>query len=234
MTKTEKRALLDLIAAEQLSEVMIKVQEKITTAHPDHARITNLSRRFRELEERMEMGTLSKEDVSRLRSRIGGGLKDIIQEFRPLADLKTEAGEKEAERPTFKLALTEDPSAPDQVASVLNLGFFGEINCVGSPTKQETTLTLRKSYGASYHTCREAIRQAGMQMEKGDRDGGLLEASIAGTGVGSYGERILLWVTPLDAATTRVHVVVDSQLPTLAFDFGRNKQKLGILVSYLR
>jgi hypothetical protein len=113
-------------------------------------------------------------------------------------------------------------------------GFFGEVDYTGSPSKKDQTIILLKSYGAAYHTCREAIRQAGMQMESGDRDGGRLEASIPGTGTGSFGEKILIWVTPMEGGKTKVYVVVDSQLPTQVFDFGRNKLKLGILCSYIR
>ncbi|MEM9928560.1 MAG: hypothetical protein AAF840_01950, partial [Bacteroidota bacterium] len=234
MTKTEKRTLLELISKEDLETVFAQLQKAIPEKHPDAPRLSNLNRRFRELEERIEMGTLSAEDVSRLRSRVAGGLRDIIQEYKTLANHVSEQAAKTEKKSTFKLDLAPETSPEEPTAATPTLGYFGAVDYSGSPTMQMASVTLHKSYGAAFHTCREAVRKAGMQMDKADRDGGTLAASIQATGGGGYGEKILFWVTPIDGATTKVQVVVDSQLPTLSFDFGRHKQKLGILVSYLR
>lgn len=233
MDKALKRQLLAKIATEQYPETIAELLDFMPTEHPAHSRVSQLARRYRELQERIDLGTLSKDDVARVASRIGGGLRDVVQEYRPLAELTGEASA--SEESTFKLELAETEAATAPVGDDWKAkGFFGVIDYGGSPTKQGRTLEVHKSYGATYHTAREAIRKAGMEMVKGDRDGGTLTAELAPSGGGGYGEKILLWVTPLAPGKTQVHVVVDSQLPTLAIDFGRNKTKLGILCSYLR
>ncbi|TXF91669.1 hypothetical protein FUA23_00355 [Neolewinella aurantiaca] len=232
MNKSEKRRYLSLIAAEQIDETIDQLKAAIAPDHPEYKRVVQLEKRFRELGERIDLGTLNAEDVSRIRSRISGGLGDIVREYEP----KTAAAaptESKTDKPVFKLDLPEEKKEKPKL-DLKTIGYHGELDYAGSPTKKEQTVNLLKAYGAAYHTAREAVKKAGMEMVSGDRDGGRIEAAIAPTGTGGYGEKILMWLTPLDGSTTRVHVVVDSQLPTLAFDFGRNKTKLGILVSYLR
>jgi hypothetical protein len=233
MDKAAKRYYLALIAAEQTGEAIEQLLEALPAAHPDVARIRQLEKRRRELQERIDLGTLNNEDIARVRARINGGLRDLVRELKPMPTVAESAGDSE-EEPAFQLQLHETEKDTAPTTDWRAKGFFGELAYTGSPTKKEQTVDLRKGYGAAYHTAREAIRKAGMSMVRGDRDGGTLEAEIKATGAGGYGEKILFWLTPTDAATTRIHVVVDSQLPTLAFDFGRHKTKLGILVSYLR
>lgn len=232
MNKSEKRNYLSLIAAEQLTETIDQLKAAIAPDHPDITRITQLEKRLRELGERIDLGTLNKEDISRIRSRIAGGLSDIVREYKSEPSVKEQVPGKQ-KNSVFKLDLPEEKkSKPTE--DIMAIGYFGELDYAGSPTKKEQTVNLRKAYGAAYHTAREAVKKAGMEMISGDRDGGQIEAAISATGAGGHGEKILFWLTPVDGATTRIHVVVDSQLPTLAFDFGRNKTKLGILVSFLR
>jgi len=230
MTKAEKSHFLELVETDKFRAVIQELTDFLPEGHPDRNRILQLGKRERELSDRMEMGTLSKEDIGRVQSRIKGGLRDSVHEIERRPEASTETDVKE-EKEVFKLDLSPEP---EKIEKEITKGFFGEVAYTGSPTQKEQNITLHKSYGSAYHICREAIRKAGMQMEKGDRDGGRLEASIPGTGTGSFGEKILIWVMPVDGGTTKIHVVVDSQLPTQVFDFGRNKLKLGILCSYIR
>ncbi len=230
MTKAEKKHFLALIEADDFRSAITELTDFLPVGHPDRNRIIQLGKRERELNDRMEMGTLSKEDIGRVQNRIKGGLRDSVHEIGRRPATEEEAVPKE-KKEVFKLDLSPEPEKKEEE---ITKGFFGEVDYTGSPSKKDQTIILLKSYGAAYHTCREAIRQAGMQMESGDRDGGRLEASIPGTGTGSFGEKILIWVTPMEGGKTKVYVVVDSQLPTQVFDFGRNKLKLGILCSYIR
>jgi hypothetical protein len=232
MNKSEKRQYLSLIAAEQLAETIDKLKKMMAPDHPDLRRVTQLEKRLRELQERVDLGTLNKEDVSRVRSRISGGLGDIVREYKPMPSAEELAAAKQ-DKPVFKLNLPEEKKEKIEV-DLKAIGYHGELDYAGSRTKKEQTINLHKAYGAAFHITREAVKKAGMEMVSGDRDGGRIEAAISATGAGGYGEKILFWLTPIDGGTTRVHVVVDSQLPTLAFDFGRNKTKLGVLVSYIR
>ncbi|SEP56600.1 hypothetical protein [Neolewinella agarilytica] len=230
MTKDEKSHFLSLIEADDYRAVIDELTAFLPEGHPDRKRIVQLGKRERELSDRIEMGTLSKEDIGRVQNRIKGGLRDSVHEIERRPAIVEEEAPKE-EKEVFKLDLSPEPEKKEEE---ITKGFFGEVEYTGSPSMKDQTIILHKSYGAAYHTCREAIRQAGMQMESGDRDGGRLKASIPGTGTGSFGEKILIWVTPMEGGKTKVYVVVDSQLPTQVFDFGRNKLKLGILCSYIR
>ena len=232
MDKTAKQALLRLISNEQLGPAIESLLDQLPDGHPARLRTQQLRRRYAQHQEHVEMGTLNEQDVVRSVRRIAGGLRDVIREYDPEAEARAaRAASKERD---FVLDLSEDkPPEPEPTVDP-ELGFFGEPDFKGSPTAQSATITLAKSYGASYHLCREAVRHAGMQMESGDRAGGRLEASMAPTGTGSYGEKALFWVMPVNGRETKVHVVVDSQLPTLTFDFGRHKTKLGQVASFLR
>lgn len=230
MKKTEKRHLLTLIAEEELAATIDQLREMVPEAHPDLNRINQLAGRLRELEERVDMGTLSPADISRVRSRISGGLRDVIQEFKPLAK---PAGNSEKDKPVFKLTLAAETkeAAPSPTAA---MGFTGEINYKGSPSKKERSIELVRGYGAAYHLLVQGIKKAGMTMEKADRAGGRLTASSPGTSSNSFGETIEVWLKPERKGRTWVHVVVDSASPTTAFDFGRHDSKLNLLFSYLR
>lgn len=233
MTKDDKRALLQLISNERYDDAFDGLLEQLPDDHPATLRTQQLRRRHREFRDRVEMGTLSPQDIARTERRISGGLQDIIREYDPAAEARAaKASSKERD---FVLDLSDDDKpAPPEPTVDPELGFFGEVEYQGSPTAQSATVTLAKSYGAAYHLCREAVRHAGMDMETGDRAGGRLIAKMAPTGTGSYGEKCLFWVMPVNGRETKVHVVVDSQLPTLSFDFGRHKTKLGQVASFLR
>ena len=230
MTKPEKRLLLNLIAEEQLTEMIEQLKGMVPEAHPDLKRINQLAGRLRELEERIDMGTLSNEDIGRIRSRISGGLRDVVQELKPMAEHSEEA---EKEKPTFKLDLA--PEAKESAgAPVEAMGFKGEVVYKGSPSKKERSIELVKGYGAAYHLLLQGIKKAGMTMEKGDRAGGRMTASTAGTSSNSFGEVIEVWLKPEHNGRTWVYVVVDSASPATTFDFGRHESKLNLLFSYLR
>ncbi|WP_020568020.1 hypothetical protein [Neolewinella persica] len=230
MTKPEKRVLLNLIAEDQLNETITQLIAAVPEQHPDLKRINQLAIRLREMEERIDMGTLSNEDIGRVRSRIAGGLKDVIQELKPMAKHEKSTDD---DKPVFKLNLTtteEDPSSAPKVI----LGFDGDIQYKGSPSKKERSIELVKGYGAAYHQVLQGIKKAGMTMEKADRAGGRLSASMPGTSSNKFGEVVEVWLKPERNGRTWVHVVVDSALPTTAFDFGRHESKLNLLFSYLR
>lgn len=234
MTKAERTAYRQQIDAGELSAALDSLLDRVAQDHPDRNRLEQLGKRLQELNERTALGTLNPDDIARVRQRIAGGLRDVVQDYKTLAEHRA-APPTEASAPSFTLDLTEtEPPAPAAAPDWNERGYFGELDYAGSPTKQERTVVLHKSYGAAYHTAREAVRKAGFEMVRGDRDHGTLEAALAPTGTGGYGEKILLFVTPVAPGTTRVHAVVDSQLPTLAFDFGRHKTKLGVLASHLR
>jgi hypothetical protein len=230
MTKSEKRHFLALIAEEQLNEAIEQLKARVPEQHPDLKRINQLANRLRELEERIDMGTLSNEDVGRVRSRISGGLRDVIQELKPMSEHHLVA---EKDKPVFKLNLNpegdESPAAP-----VVIMGFDGEVKYEGSPSKKERSIELVKGYGAAYHQLLQGIKKAGMTMEKADRAGGRMTATMPGTSSSKFGEIVEVWLKPERNGRTWVHVVVDSASPTTTFDFGRHDSKLNLLFSYLR
>lgn len=230
MTKPEKRILLNLIAEEQLAEMIEQLKGMVPEAHPDLKRVNQLASRLRELEERIDMGTLSNEDIGRIRSRISGGLKDVVQELKPMAALEEKV---EKDKPTFKLNLAPEAKVPAAAPAEV-MGFKGEVVYRGSPSKKERSIELVKGYGAAYHQLLQAIKKAGMNMEKGDRAGGRMTASTAGTSSNKFGEIIEVWLKPERNGRTWVHVVVDSASPATTFDFGRHDSKLNLLFSYLR
>lgn len=228
MTKSEKRQYIDLIAAEQLPEVIEKLQATIPVPHPAYKRVSDLAGRLRELNERIDMGTLSKEDVGRVRARISGGLRDVVQEYKPIPATEETAVKKE----TFKLNLQ-----PEEVAQALpteKMGFRGEVLYEGSPSKKSRRIELVKGYGAAFHQITQAIKKAGMTMESADRIGGRISASLAPTSSAKFGEVIEVWVMPSKQGRTWVEVVVDSASPTTLMDFGRHASKLNLIFSYLR
>jgi hypothetical protein len=202
----------------------------VPEAHPDLKRVNQLAGRLRELEERIDMGTLSNEDIGRIRTRISGGLRDVVQEMKPMVEVKEKI---EKDKPTFKLDLAPE-AKESSTAPVEVMGFKGEVVYKGSPSKKERSIELVKGYGAAYHLLLQGIKKAGMTMEKGDRAGGRMTANTPGTSSSSFGEVIEVWLKPEHNGRTWVHVIVDSASPSTTFDFGRHDSKLNLLFSYLR
>ena len=228
MNKSEKQNLLSLISAEQLPAAIGELKKLIAPDHPDLSRITQLEKRLRELSERIDLGTLNKEDIARIRSRITGGLRDVVQEYKPR--VKTETTSKEPAS-TFKLNLT--PEEEESPKPQEEMGFRGEMEYKGSPSKKERGIELVKTYGAAFHQVTQALKRAGMEIEKADRGNGRISASLSPTSSGKFGEVIQVWVKPTVRGRTKVHVIVDSASPTTLMDFGRHASKLNLLFSYL-
>lgn len=228
MTKPEKRQYLSQIAAEQLPEVIEQLLAAIPAPHPAFKRVSDLAGRLRELNERIDMGTLSKEDVGRVRTRIAGGLRDVVQEYKPLP----EKSDEEVKQKTFTLDLQPEPVAP--VSPTEEMGFRGDVDYKGSPSKKERSIELVKGYGAAFHQVTQAIKKAGFTMEKADRAGGRLSASLPATSSAKFGEVVEVWVKPTVNGRTWIEIVVDSASPTTMMDFGRHASKLNLLFSFLR
>lgn len=228
MNKTEKRNLLSLISAEKLAETIDQLKEIIPPGHPALSRISQLEKRLRELGERIDLGTLNKEDISRIRSRISGGLRDIVQEYKPQSKPAT-ATTQPAE--TFKLSLASPEETTPEPQE--EMGFWGEMDYKGSPSKKERSIELLKTYGAAFHHVTQALKKAGMTMEKADRASGRLSASLPPTSSAKFGEVIEVWIKPTVRGRTWIYVVVDSASPTTMMDFGRHASKLNLLFSYL-
>lgn len=232
MNKALKTTLLDLLSRKELAPAVEQLLAFLPEDHSSVRRTRQLEKRLRELEGRMEMGTLSPEDIDRVQARIGGGLREIILDYKP-DPAPASAPTKDQPQESFTLNLQPE-ALPEKEAPVAEIGFFGTVEYAGSPSKKEETITLSKSYGASYHIAVQAIRKSGMEMVSGDRAGGRIYATSAGNSMARLGEIIHLWITPLDRARTRIHVVVDSADPGMAFDLGRHKQKLTGLLHQLR
>jgi len=228
MNKTEKHSLLSLIANEQLTEAIDQLKEMILLDHPDRSRISQLEKRLRELGERIDLGTLNREDISRIRSRISGGLRDVVQEYKPKPEAETP---QKAPTESFKLNLTTEEETAQEPQE--EMGFRGEINYQGSPSKKERSIELVKTYGAAFHQATQALKKAGMTLEKADRINGRISASLPPTSSGKFGEIIEVWIKPTVRGRTWVYVVVDSASPTTMMDFGRHASKLNLLFSYL-
>ena len=240
MDKELKTTLLDLLQEKQLGPAADRLLAFLPAGHSAVHRTEQLTKRLRELEGRMEMGTLSPADIERIQARISGGLREIILDYKPdpapasaAPPELAEGPEKNKAQESFTLQLAPE-AEPEEPAPAADLGFRGTVEYAGSPSKKEASITLHKSYGASYHTAVQAIRKCGMEMVKGDRAGGMIHAAAAGNSMARFGENIYLWVMPVDRATTRLHVVVDSADPKMAFDLGRHKQKLEALLHQLR
>lgn len=232
MSPTLKKDTLAFLVNDQLSEAIDLLQAELTEYPRDLRRVANLQKRLREMEGRVEQGTLAKEEVKRLRERIGGGLRDIVLNL--AKEPPNPAPEtKPAESSTFVFKAREKEVKEEPVAAP-NLGFFGDVVYKGSPSKKEASLTLHKSYGASFHTAVQAIRNCGMEMQSGDREGGRIHATATGNTMARFGEDIHLWISPVDRGTTKLHVIVDSANPETVFDLGRNKQKLEALLHQIR
>jgi hypothetical protein len=225
-----KSTLLDQLAGKDVAPVLTELLAFLPDYHPDSRRVSQLEKRFREMEGRMEQGTLSKEDVDRVRSRIAGGLREVILDYKYM-DPPTDKAPEEAKE-IFKLDLSPETEEEDKTPKVI--GFQGDIDYKGSPSKKEEIIVLLKGYGAAYHTAVQSIRKCGMDMQKGDREGGRIHATSQGNTVSRFGEVIHLWITPEQQGRTRIQVIVDSGNPEMVFDMGRHKQKLSALMHQLR
>lgn len=231
MEKELKSKLLEQLGAKELPAVLAELIKAIPEEHPARGRVGQLDKRFRELESRIAQGTLSSEDINRVKARISGGLREIILDYRP-GTAKTIVPEVKKEVFTLDLGQGDEPEpVADKVAIV---GFQGEVVYDGSPSKKEVSLMLNKGYGAAYHTAVQGIRKCGMEMIKGDRAGGTIAATAPGNTVARFGEVIFLWLTPQKSGQTLVRVVVDSANPKTVFDLGRNQQKMQALLHQLR
>ncbi|MEO0732886.1 MAG: hypothetical protein AAFZ52_08630 [Bacteroidota bacterium] len=222
------KAILAQIASGELGAAAEAILARVGADHPDAKRVRNLQKRLQELDGRVQQGTLSATEETRLRDRIGGGLRDVLLNPTP----------KRAEAPSEKKQdfsfVFSAPEPEEKSATPTDLGFRGTVEYTGSPSKQEASLVLQKSYGAAYHAAVQAIRKCGMTMETGDRAGGKIHATSAGNTVARFGEVIHIWVFAEERGRTRVHVVVDSANPDTVFDLGRHKQKLEALLHQLR
>lgn len=232
MDKQLKSELLDLLQQKDLSAVTVQLLEFLPEQHPAWGRTQQLEKRLRELEERSAMGTLSPEDIDRVQARISGGLREIVLDYKPYT-APAPAPPKPSEK-SFSLNLDPEPRAEAPEAAPELLGFQGEVAYSGSPSSKEEVIVLQKSYGASYHIAVQAIRKCGMDMVSGDRAGGKIHATAKGNSMARFGENIYLWVTTLERARTRIHVVVDSANVETVFDFGRHQQKLSALLHQIR
>lgn len=231
MEKEIKSKLLDQLGAKELAPVFMALLEMIPDGHPALGRINQLEKRYRELEGRIEQGTLSGEDIDRVKSRISGGLREILLDYQPASSVAEAPKPKEE---TFTFNFTKEEKQAPQEAVQEKLGFRGEVNYQGSPSMKESVLVLNKSYGAAFHTAVQSIRKCGMEMVKGDRNEGIIYATAPGNTVARFGEDIYLWLTPQERGQTLVKVIVDSANPKTVFDLGRNQQKMQAILHQLR
>lgn len=233
MDKSLKAELLDLLAGKNLRAAIDRLLDFLPADHPSNDRIRQLEKRYTELGGRMDMGTLSPEDIDRVQSRIAGGLREIVLDYQPYT-APAAAPPKKAAGETFTLNLATEPDPAPPAAPAADLGFRGTVDYAGSPSKNEEVIALPKSYGAAYHAAVQAVRKCGMDMVTGDRAGGKIHATSPGNTMARLGENIYIWVMPVSRASTNVHVVVDSGDPKMVFDMGRHKQKLAALLHQLR
>jgi type II secretory pathway pseudopilin PulG len=248
MDKKLKRELFDLIADDKLDEAIERLQDALPMDHPAFMQVIKLARRFRELERNTQDAIIALDDASLAKNQISHSLIGILQGVegrtpapegpKPTAPAKEEPapaprrpkGDPTTTTPKEEAATFSTASA----ASAGDIGFFGEVTYGGSPSKKETVIELRHGYGKTYQMCLEATKQAGFNMETADRNGGQLFASSPANFITSFGEKLLFFITPIDRTRTRIHVIVDAQLPTTVFDWGRNKNKLNAVLSHLR
>lgn len=250
MDKQLKRELFDLIADDKLDEAIEKLQDTLPMDHPSFMQVIKLARRFRELERNTQDAIIALDDASLAKNQISHSLIGILQGVenrRTDSSAATPAPQAQenpapaqrrppptAADPSDDAAETEPNFSTASAAAEGKLGFFGDVTYGGSPSKKETVIELRHGYGKTYQMCLEATKQAGFKMETADRTGGQLTASSPANFITSFGEKLLFFLTPVDRARTRIHIIVDAQLPTTVFDWGRNKNKLNAVLSHLR
>ncbi len=230
MDKELKGSLLSLLEEQAIAETIAALDQAIAERHPAKRRTTQLAKRFKELTGRKEQGTLSPADIDRVNRRITGGLREIILDYKAMPVVEEKQSEPQV---SFTLDLAKE-QPEKEAADAGPTGFKGAPEYQGSPSKKSETLTLNKSYGAAFHVSVQAIRKCGMEMIKGDRAKGTIEATAPGNTVARFGEIIFLWLTALPGGKTKVFVVVDSANPETVFDLGRNQQKLQALTHQIR
>lgn len=253
MDKQLKREVFDLIADDKLDEAIERLQDALPMDHPAFMQVIKIARRFRELERNTQDAIIALDDASLAKNKISHSLIGILQSVgggsppsepsQPpnLADSGSDAAPA-PRRPNAEATPEPNPLVKEgaenfstaSAAAAGNVGFFGEVTYGGSPSKKETVIELRHGYGKTYQMCLEATKQAGFKVETADRTGGQLGAASPANFITSFGEKLLFFITPIDRARTRVHIVVDAMLPTTVFDWGRNKNKLNAVLSHLR
>jgi len=215
--------------AEHLNE-RTWLQDTLAVDHPEYMRIILLARRVRELERQRENATIALDEASLARNQISESLLGILQDLRqapssaPLPDHSVKQAETQAPPPPKPAS-----AGPDGPA-----GFFGELDYSGAPCMKEQTIVLEKPYTAAYAASLAALGAVGLPVGYDNQAAGRIEATIPGNMITSFGEKALLWLTPIGNDRTRVHVVVDSVLPTMVLDWGRCKNKLAAILSNLR
>lgn len=235
MDKKLKRQLYDLVADDQVDEAIELLQDKLSIDHPSYLRLIKLARRFRELDDQSMDAIIAQEDAKLAKNQIADTLLHIVQTMdRPPL-------EETPPTPAPKAAIPEEPPAvipvrPTEVPGAKGSakeGFFGTVQYSGSPSMKQRTLTVALGYEAAWNRCLGAISAEGMNLDAHERSKGSIEASTTGNFITSFGERILIFVTPVSEQQTRLHLIVDSVLKTMVVDWGRNTNKLNSLVSHL-
>lgn len=119
-----------------------------------------------------------------------------------------------------------EPAPPPPPAPVGDKGFFGTVNHAGSSSTKRATITVDKSYGAAYHACTQALRAQLVEIENGNRDGGMITGFTNSKMSAQYGEAVLIWIKPLPKGQCEVTIVVDSHTGQAVFDMGRHQRLL--------
>ncbi len=239
MDKQLKRQLYDLVADDQVDEAIELLQDKLSIDHPSYLRLIKLARRYRELDDQSMDAIIAHEDAKLAKNQIADTLLHIVQtvdrppveEPRTSPSLAPESTPKSVVHPKLppKQSVPDDPPVNPSGKE----GFTGPVRYSGSPSMKEQTLTVAYGYGEAWNRCLEAISANGMSLDAKDRAKGTVQASTTGNFITSFGERILIYLTPVDEHSTRIHLIVDSVLKTIVFDWGRNNNKLNLLVNHL-
>lgn len=233
MDKKLKRELYDLVADDQVDAAIELLQNKLSIDHPSYLRLIKLARRYRELDDQSMDAIIAHEDAKLAKNQIADTLLHIVQTVdRPPIEAETppptvpeSTSNNDAAQPTPKGPLHKPASGEE--------GFSGNITYSGSPSMKEQKITLAHDYGTTWSRCINAVSAAEMSLDFNNRAAGRIEASTSGNFITSFGERVLLFVTPVDDRRTSVHIIVDSVLKTMVMDWGRNNNKLNLLVSHL-
>lgn len=236
MDKKLKRQLYDLVADDQVDEAIELLQEKLSIDHPSYLRLIKLARRFRELDDQSMDAIIAQEDAKLAKNQIADTLLHIVQTMdRPPIE------EVPSPPPPPKVAAKEEPApspAPKPTGSFREEaspeeGFFGTVQYSGSMSMKERTVTMATGYGDALNRCLGATAASDMSLNAQDRAKGRIEASTSGNFITSFGERVLIFVTPINDQQTSVHLILDFVLKTMVMDWGRNNNKLNSLVSHL-
>ena len=235
MDKKLKRQLYDLVADDQVDEAIDLLQDKLSIDHPSYLRLIKLARRFRELDDQSMDAIIAQEDAKLAKNQIADTLLHIVQTMdRPPLEEVPQAPEPKAtiqEEP--RAVHSAKPKDDLRAKGATKQGFFGTVQYSGSPSMKQQTLTISVGYEEAWSRCLGAISAEGMSLDAYERSRGSIEASTTGNFITSFGERILIFVTPVSEQETRLHLIVDSVLKTMVMDWGRNNNKLNSLLSHL-